>query len=45
MVALHYAEHLIHALYPEYARNAWDFAKHYSSDQKTGAIRYNPHIK
>jgi predicted esterase len=45
MVALNYTEHLIHALYPEYARIAWDFAKHYSRDQKTGAIKYNPHIK
>lgn len=45
MVALNYTEHLIHALYPEYARIAWDFAKHYSRDQKTGAIRYNPHVK
>jgi poly(3-hydroxybutyrate) depolymerase len=45
MVALNYTEHLIHALYPEYARLAWDFAKHYSRDQKTGAIKYNPHIK
>jgi pimeloyl-ACP methyl ester carboxylesterase len=45
MVALNYTEHLIHALYPEYAGIAWDFAKHYSRDQKTGAIKYNPHIK
>jgi hypothetical protein len=36
---------LIHALYPEYAKIASDFAKHYSRDQKTGAIKYNPHIK
>jgi pimeloyl-ACP methyl ester carboxylesterase len=45
MVALNYTEHLIHALYPEYAKIAWDFAKHYSRDQKTGAIKYNPYIK
>jgi hypothetical protein len=45
MVALNYTEHLIHALYPEYARIAWDFFKHYSRDQKTGAIKYNPYIK
>lgn len=45
MVALNYTEHLIHALYPEYARIAWDFAKHYSRDQKTGAIKYNPHVR
>ena len=45
MVAVNYTEHLIHALYPEYARLAWDFAKHYSRDQKTGAIKYNPYIR
>ncbi len=45
MVALNYTENLIHALYPEYARLAWDFFKHYSRDQKTGAIKYNPYIK
>jgi hypothetical protein len=45
MVALNYTEHLIHALYPEYAEIAWDFVKHYSRDQKTGAIKYNPYIK
>jgi len=45
MVALNYTEHLIHALYPEYARIAWDFAKHYSRNQKTSAIQYNPYIK
>jgi poly(3-hydroxybutyrate) depolymerase len=45
MVAVNYTEHLIHALYPEYAKIAWDFVKHYARDQKTGAIKYNPHIK
>jgi poly(3-hydroxybutyrate) depolymerase len=45
MVALAYTENLVHALYPEYAKVAWDFAKHYSRDQKTGAIKYNPYIK
>ena len=41
MMALAYTEDLIHALYPEYGKIAWEFAKHYSRDQKTGAIRYN----
>ena len=45
MVALAYTANLIHALYPEYAKVGWDFAKHYSRDQKTGAIRYNPHVR
>ena len=45
MVALSYTENLVHALYPEYAKLAWDFAKHYSRDQKTGAINYNANVK
>jgi poly(3-hydroxybutyrate) depolymerase len=45
MVALAYTENLVHALYPDYAKVGWDFAKHFSRDQKTGAIRYNPNIK
>jgi Poly(3-hydroxybutyrate) depolymerase len=45
MVALSYTENLNHALYPEYAKIAWDFAKHYSRDQKTGAIVYNAYVK
>ncbi|MEO8593362.1 MAG: prolyl oligopeptidase family serine peptidase [Candidatus Solibacter sp.] len=45
MVAVSYTEDLIHALYPEYGKIAWDFAKQYSRDQKTGAIKYNPHAR
>ena len=45
MVALSYTENLNHALYPEYAKIAWDFAKHYSRDQKSGAIQYNLYVK
>jgi len=35
---------LIHALYPEYGYMAWDFAKHFSRDQASGAILYNPNV-
>ncbi len=45
MVALAYTANLIHALYPEYGRIGWDFAKRFSRDRKTGAIRYNPYVK
>ena len=45
MVGLNYTENLVHALYPEYAKVAWDFAKRYSRDQKTGGVKYNPHLK
>ena len=45
MVAVAYTENWIHALYPEYGKVAWEFAKHYSRDQKTGAIRYNPYAR
>jgi len=45
MVALNYVEDLIHALYPQYAVIAWDYLKHFSRDQKTGAIKYAPYLK
>ncbi len=45
MVAVAYTENLQHALYPEYGKIAWEFFKHYSRDQKTGAIQYNPYAK
>jgi dienelactone hydrolase len=45
MVGLSYTANLAHALYPEYARIAWNFAKHYSRDLKTGAIKYNPYVR
>ena len=45
MVALNYVKDLIHALYPEYAHSAWDYMKHFSRDQKTGQINFNPHVQ
>jgi hypothetical protein len=45
MVALTYTANLVHALYPEYAKLGWEFAKHYSRDQKTGAIKYTLYVK
>ena len=45
MVALAYTMNLQHALYPEYGKIAWDFFKHYSRDQKSGAIKYNLYAK
>ncbi len=45
MVALNYVKDIIHALYPEYARIAWEYMKHFSRDQQTGAIKYNPYTK
>ena len=45
MVAVNYTMNLKHALYPEYGKIAWDFFKHYSRDQKSGDIVYNPYVK
>lgn len=45
MVALNYTADLIHALYPQYAKLAWDYLIQFSRDQKTGAIQYNPDAK
>ena len=45
MVAVSYTENLNHALYPEYAKIFWEFSKHYSRNQKSGAIEYNPNAR
>ncbi len=45
MVALTVTENLVHALYPEYAKLMWEFAKHYSRNQGTGAIEYAPFVR
>jgi len=45
MVALNYVKDLIHALYPEYARIAFDYMKHFARDPRTGAIAYTPYLK
>jgi|WetSurMetagenome_2_1015567.scaffolds.fasta_scaffold04691_7 hypothetical protein len=41
MVALNYVKDLIHALYPEYARIAYEYMRHFSRNQKTGAVEYH----
>jgi len=45
MVAVSYTENLNHALYPEYAKIFWEFSKHYSRDQKSGRIKYDPYAR
>jgi pimeloyl-ACP methyl ester carboxylesterase len=44
MVALTFTEGLVHALYPEYGELAWNFVKHYSRNQETGEIEYDPYV-
>ena len=41
LVGYNFTEENIHALYPGYGYIAWEFAKHYSRNQETGAIEYN----
>jgi dienelactone hydrolase len=45
MVALSYAADLIHALYPGYAGVAWDYMIHFSRNQKTGAVQFDPRAR
>jgi poly(3-hydroxybutyrate) depolymerase len=40
MVALSYTKGLMHALYPEYGKIAWEFFRHYSRKPGTGEIEY-----
>ena len=42
MISYCITDFLVHALYQEYTTLAWDFMKHYSRDQVTGEIVYNP---
>jgi len=44
MVGLSVTDFLPHGLYQEYGDIAWDFMKHYSRNQETGEIVYNPYI-
>ena len=45
MVGLTFTDDIVHCLYPEYAQMVWDFCKHYSRDQETGEIIYNPYVR
>ena len=45
MVGLTFTECLIHALYPEYAKIAWNYMKQFSRDPETLEITYNPYAK
>ena len=45
MVGASFTEFLPHGLYPEYANIFWDFVKHFSRNQETGEIEYNPYVK
>ena len=43
MVGVSYTANLIHALYPEFGKLAWDWARQFSRNQETLAIEYNPY--
>ena len=45
MVGVAYTANLKHALYPQFGVLAWDWAKHFSRNQETGEIEYNPYVK
>ena len=45
MVGLTFTDDIVHCLYPEYAQMVWDFCKHYSRNQETGEIIYNPYVR
>ncbi len=44
VMALSVTEDLIHALYPEFGKIMWDFAKHFSRDPETFEITYDPYV-
>ena len=43
-VAVSYTDSLVHALYPEYSKVAWNFMKHYTRNLETGEVEYNPYV-
>ena len=45
MVGLTFTDDIVHCLYPEYAQMVWDYCKHFSRDQQTGEIIYNPYVR
>ena len=45
MVGLTVTEFLPHGLYPEYTKLAWDYVKHFTRNQETGEIIYNPYAE
>ncbi len=45
MVGLNVTDYLPHGLYQEYGRICWDYAKHFSRNQETGEVVYNPYVK
>lgn len=44
IVGVNVTNNLIHALYAEYGKVFWDFSKHFSRNQETGLIEYNPFV-
>ncbi len=45
MVGATFVEGINHALYPQYANILWNFFKHYSRNQETGEIEYDPFVR
>ncbi len=45
MAGVNYTENNKHALYAEYANVVWDFCKHYSRNQVTKEIIYDPYVR
>ncbi len=43
MVGVMYIDSIVHCLYPQYSNILWDFFKHYSRNQDTLEIEYNPY--
>ena len=43
MVGLNVTDFLPHGLYQEFGNIIWDFCKHYSRNQETLEIEYNPY--
>ena len=45
LVGVAYITSINHALYPQHAQMLWDFFKHYSRNQETLEIEYDPYVR
>ncbi|MCI6886859.1 MAG: prolyl oligopeptidase family serine peptidase [Lachnospiraceae bacterium] len=45
MVGLNITDYLPHGLYQQFGKICWDYAKHFSRNQETGEVVYNPYVK
>ena len=44
MVGLNVTDYMPHGLYPQFGPICWEYAKHFSRDQETYEVIFNPYV-